>query len=252
MRFPPDLHKRFVEQAAWTRQAQVLFLQSAGLTEKSRVLEVGCGTGALLSSLASINPALYTGVDIQFDLLETAKENSNNFPLSCADGFYLPFPDDCFDTVVCHYFLLWIQNVSGMIKEMRRVTRPGGIIGALAEPDYGSRIDYPDEFSEIGRTQREALIHQGAEPDMGRKLASALARAGCERISQGILGSYQPQPPSDEQIESEQNLLKADLSTNMDTEPMQSLLQREKLEMAENTRVQFIPTFFCWGYNPEK
>jgi SAM-dependent methyltransferase len=250
MRFPSDIHKRFIEQAAWTRQAQVLFLQSAGLTEKSRVLEVGCGTGALLSSLASINPALYTGVDVQFDLLETAKLHGASLQITCANGFALPYPSGCFDAVVCHYFLLWIQEVTGVLKEMRRVTRPGGIIGALAEPDFGSRVDYPEEFSEIGRAQRDALIHQGADPDMGRKLASTLAEAGCKRISQGILGSYQPQPPSLAQIEAEHNLMMADLSTIMDSRFFQSLLLRGKQERLENTWVHFIPTFFCWGYNP--
>jgi hypothetical protein len=135
-----------------------------------------------------------------------------------------------------------------MLKEMMRVTRPGGSIGALAEPDYGSRIDYPEELSEIGRAQRTALIQQGADPDMGRKLASALSMAGCERISQGILGAYQPQPSSLEQIASEQNVLKADLSTIMNTDLNQSLILLDRTARLENTRVQFIPTFFCWGY----
>jgi len=248
MRFPVDLHKRFTEQAAWTRQAQILFLQSAGLTAESRVLEVGCGTGAFLTSLASINPAMYTGVDIQLDLVETARRNNTDLLLSCADGFALPFPDGYFDAVVCHYFLLWVQDVPGMLKEMMRVTRPGGTLGALAEPDYGSRIDYPEDLREISRVQHEALSHQGADPDMGRKLASALSLAGCERISHGILGAYQPQPQSLEQISSEQNVLKADLSTIMEPDSSQSLFLLDKATRLENTRVQFIPTFFCWGF----
>jgi hypothetical protein len=139
-----------------------------------------------------------------------------------------------------------------MLKEMMRVTRPGGIIGALAEPDYGSRIDFPEDLSEIGRAQRDALIQQGADPDMGRKLASSLSMAGCKRISQGILGSYQPQPQSQEQIASEQSVLKADLSTIVDAYPIQSLILLDRSTRLENTRVLFIPTFFCWGFIPGK
>ncbi len=75
MVFSPDIHQRFVEQARWTEQAQRLLFQSVGFEPESRILEVGCGTGAFLSSIASISPLNYTGIDIQLDLLKFARKN---------------------------------------------------------------------------------------------------------------------------------------------------------------------------------
>lgn len=250
MRFDPGLHERFVEQASWTRQAQSLFLQAASITPESRVLEVGCGTGAVIASLTSVAQAWYTGADIQLDLLECAAEKSNVFPFSCADGYSLPYAAGSFDAVFSHYFLLWIKDPLAILKEMRRVTRPGGLVAALAEPDYGSRIDYPDEFSAAGRVQRESLIHHGADPDSGRKLASLLASAGCEMIAYGIFGAFQPKPPEPSQIISEQAILEHDVASWMDPIALKTLLEFDSLSREKNTRVQFIPTFFGWGYNP--
>lgn len=247
MHFEADLHDRFVEQASWTRQAQSLFLQAANLKSDSRVLEVGCGTGAVLSSLASLTPAKYTGVDIQHDLLKLANPD---LPLLCADGYSLPFLSGFFDAVLCHYFLLWVKNIPAMLQEMRRVTRPGGLVAALAEPDYGSRIDYPDEFALSGKAQRAALMGQGADPDMGRKLPSALSAACFERVTYGILGSFQAGPQSIDQIRSEQTVLRNDLSKSMDTISLDALLEKDEHSQLANTRVQFIPTFFAWGHNP--
>jgi ubiquinone/menaquinone biosynthesis C-methylase UbiE len=249
MHFDTDLHDRFVEQASWTRQAQSLFLQAANLKPDSRVLEVGCGTGAVLSSVAAITPARFSGVDIQPDLLRLAHRRSPGLPLACADGYSLPFTTGCFDAVVCHYFLLWVKNVPAILREMRRVTRPGGLVAALAEPDYGSRIDYPDEFSHPGCAQRDALIGQGADPDMGRKLPQALADAGCQNIAFGILGAFQANPPSDNQVLSEMSVLKNDLAGHMYGSAFDSLLHKDERARLNNTRVQFIPTFFAWGYN---
>ena len=247
MRFEADMHKRFIEQAAWTRQAQALFVQAARLTADSAVLEVGCGTGAVLSSLAGITPAHYTGIDIQSGLLRHAAAAFPAFTFSHADGFHLPFRNDQFDAVLCHYFLLWVNNVPAVLREMRRVTRPGGYVAALAEPDYGSRIDFPAEFAEAGRAQRDALMRQGADPDMGRKLPAALAEAGCLDIAHGIVGSFMPVPPTEEQIQSELSILRNDLSNGDIHTESEILLASDAESRRRNIRVQFVPTFFGWG-----
>ena len=64
---------------------------------------------------------------------------------------------------------------------MVRVTHPGGFVLALAEPDYGGRIDYPTELSQIGDWQKNALKQQGANPLMGRELRSIFSHAGINK-----------------------------------------------------------------------
>jgi len=71
---------------------------------------------------------------------------------------------------------------------MRRVVKPGGWVVALAEPDYGGRIDYPDQLSALGWKQASALSAQGADTNAGRKLAGWLAETGLKGIQTGLLG----------------------------------------------------------------
>jgi SAM-dependent methyltransferase len=247
MNFPVGLHQRFVEQAAWTRQAQELFIQKSGLHSGSQILEVGCGTCALLASLRDNLPAQYFGIDIQYYLLDFARRENPTFGLARADAIKLPFPSDFFDAVVCHYFLLWVSDLAAVLDEIRRVTRSGGFIAALAEPDYGSQIQFPDEFGLIGKKQRDSLQKMGANPDIGRRLAFELTRSGCENVSIGILGSFNASPPNQETIRVEQSILISDIEKDMNKVDLQSLLAKDTEARSKNIRIQFVPTFFGWG-----
>ncbi|GAP23029.1 class I SAM-dependent methyltransferase [Leptolinea tardivitalis] len=247
MTFSKDIHNRFKEQASWTYQVQELFFKSAHLIPQSNVLEVGCGTGAFLQSLSSIGKVNLYGIDIQPDLLTAAQTNTISSQIACADANSLPFEDNLFDAVLCHYFLLWIKNIDRVLGEMYRVLKPGGMMAALAEPDYGSQINYPSEFSILGEKQRESLIRQGANPDFGRQLPTALARSGCSDISFGIMGAFQQVSYNSEQIKSEQQLISSDIHNEISEEALISLLKQDTLCRVENTRVHFIPTFYAWG-----
>jgi SAM-dependent methyltransferase len=249
MGFSTDLHRRFVEQAAWTKQAQQLFIEKANLNPKSRILEVGSGTGALLTSLNSIKSVEYYGIDIQYDLAAYSQGCEPSFRVACADAYYLPFSDGTFDAVVCHYLFLWLSDVAAALIEMRRVARSDGLIAALAEPDYGSQIQYPDEFAMIGKKQREALLHEGANPDFGRQLATTLVKSGCERVATGILGYFRESPYTQPQIVSEQEILISDIGNKIDEQSLRSVLEADRSSRLNNTRIQFVPTFFGWGYN---
>ena len=59
---------------------------------------------------------------------------------------------------------------------------------ALAEPDYGGRVDYPDTLARLGGLQTEAIRKQGADPETGRKLGWMFAQAGLSEIEVGVLG----------------------------------------------------------------
>ena len=71
---------------------------------------------------------------------------------------------------------------------MKRVTRPGGTVAALAEPDYGGRIDFPDSLGELGQWQAFALGSQGANPNVGRRLMAEFIAADLDSVESGLMG----------------------------------------------------------------
>ena len=139
-----DWHTRYLQQAGWTRDLRVYLFAKADAQSARRILEVGCGTGALLATIAS--SATLHGVDIDPHALAQCRVNAANAILTRGDGLALPYSNGSFDLVFCHYFLLWVNEPLQAVREMKRVTRPGGHVLALAEPDYFSRVDAPDEL----------------------------------------------------------------------------------------------------------
>ena len=94
-----------------------------GLTEKSRVLDIGCGKGFLLYEFTQVVPGItVTGIDISEYAIEHAKEEVRPF-LQVADAAGLPFADDSFDFVYSINTLhnLYCQDLDKALREMERV-----------------------------------------------------------------------------------------------------------------------------------
>jgi hypothetical protein len=136
------------------------------------------------------------------------------------------------------------------LKEMRRVTHPGGLVAAMAEPDYGGRIDYPDELAEIGQLQAAALRQQGADPNLGRRLANLFVDAGLSNVQTGLLGGHWNLSPSSEALESEWSVLESDLAGSIDKEKMEYLRSLDATAWKKGVRILFVPTFYAWGTVP--
>lgn len=244
---PQDWHKRFTQQAQWTKDLRAYLYQHSGIENANRVLEVGCGTGAILGNLPEVVP-LQVGLDIDYTHLNLAIRKSLRSSLTQGDGHTLPYPEDCFDITLCHFLLLWVADPAQVLSEMVRVTRPGGTVLALAEPDYGGRIDYPEELSQLGAWQTDSLRTQGADPLMGRKLAGLFQKAGLQSVETGALGGQWSGSPNGEAWESEWAVLESDLNHKPSfSEKLGFLKDLDKSAYEKGERVLFVPTFYAWG-----
>jgi SAM-dependent methyltransferase len=248
---PPEWHARFSLQARWTRSLRQYLYPRAGLEHARRVLDVGCGTGALHEELQQGLSLQVHGLDLDPLMLAEAARNYPRSIFSLGDAHALPYADSSFDIVLCHYLLLWVADPLQVLSEMRRVTRPGGALLALAEPDYGGRIDFPPDLDQLGRLQTRALRRQGAQPEMGRRLSALFTSLELEAVEVGVLGAQWSGPLSPAEQESEWAVIRSDLDDILPASQLRRLRQLDALTWQSGERVLYVPTFYAWGRAPK-
>jgi len=242
-----DWHQRFLIQAQWTEALRLYFYDLIKKDNLLSVLDVGCGTGALLPEMDALSPAQIFGLDIDLDHLRMAQQVFPECSLIGSDVHYLPFKTSSFDLVTCHYFLMWVGNPEHALSELHRITKPGGSVVAFAEPDYGGRIDYPPEFIRIRDYQISSLLNAGADPRLGRKLKSLFTAGGFSDLEYGVYqGSWQGDI-STQEFESEWKILSDDLAGILNKSELQALKKHDLGTRKQGSRVVYVPTFYAWG-----
>lgn len=93
-----------------------------------RGVDLGCGTGWFTRRLAASAPAAtLTGVDLSPGMTLQARQNSPEaISWIVGDAEQLPLPDDSCDLVFSNLMIQWCQDFRGVLRESRRVLRPGG------------------------------------------------------------------------------------------------------------------------------
>ncbi|MCU7892483.1 MAG: methyltransferase domain-containing protein [Candidatus Thiodiazotropha sp. (ex Ustalcina ferruginea)] len=136
------------------------------LPPSAQMLEVGCGTGAMLRFLASRSgfSGKAIGVDQSLPFVEAASkfaqlENvSDKIDFHVGDAHRLDFPPATFDVVIANTLISHVTQPATVLEEMARVVRPGGTV-AIFDGDYAS------------------LTYAIPDHDFGHKMDVALAKA---------------------------------------------------------------------------
>jgi ubiquinone/menaquinone biosynthesis C-methylase UbiE len=234
-------HSRYLQQAEWTHDLRVYLFEQAELANAQHVLEVGCGTGAILREL-NTSASLY-GLDLDPAALTECRINAPAVSLTRGDGFSLPYADKSFYIAYCHFLLLWAKDPLQVVREMVRVSH---CVLALAEPDYSQRVDEPNELKLLGEWQIEALRRQGANPFFGAQLAETFYQAGINLIETGPIQS-QVVMRSAEDWENEWMVIEADLDGWVPSVEIQKMKELDKIARSHGRRTLHVPTFFAWG-----
>jgi SAM-dependent methyltransferase len=128
----------------WSARLAPMFLDFLGLKKGAAVLDVGCGTGALAQAvLKREDSATITGIDPAESLVEYCKSRfaSERAQFKSASAEKLPYPDGTFDYTLALLVFSFVHEADRSAREMRRVTRPGGIVGACAWHAEGLSMD---------------------------------------------------------------------------------------------------------------
>ena len=107
-----------------------MLVEAARIGAGERVLDIGCGTG-IAALAAAGRGAEATGVDINAGMLAVARRKAPDVSWIEAPAEDLPFVDDAFDVVLCQFALMFFADRSRALREMARVTRPGGRIALM-------------------------------------------------------------------------------------------------------------------------
>jgi SAM-dependent methyltransferase len=240
-----DWHKRYLQQAKWTHDLRTYLFKKAGLNNASDVLEVGCGTGAILGELP--NHISLHGLDIDSAALTQCRINVPTASLVQGDALQLPYAGEVFNIVYCHFLLLWVDDPLQALLEMKRVGKSGADVIAFAEPDYTARLDEPRDLIPLGKSQTESLRRQGADPGLGGRLADLFFRAGIELNETGTIQNAGNEP-SPTEWEVEWAVLEADLTGFVPSDDLQKMKRLDQQARGRGDRKLYVPTYFAWGH----
>jgi ubiquinone/menaquinone biosynthesis C-methylase UbiE len=180
--------ERLVEQAEHWRHR--LIASGTQLEPGTRLLEVGCGAGAVLAVLGQEFPGVHlTGVDIEAKQLEFARGHLERCGVEAtlmqADARALPFGDESFDHVWMMWFLEHIAEPPAVLREAKRVLVRGGAITAI-EVDYSTvRTEpSPPAIEALFRAMVQGMAASGWS-DAGTRLPGWLREAGFREVEEG-------------------------------------------------------------------
>lgn len=112
----------------------------AGIAGAQRVLDVGCGPGALTAELVRrLGAGLVSAVDPSEPFVEAARERHPGVAVRRASAERLPFDDDTFDATLAQLVVHFMAHPGTGLGEMARVTRPGGVIAACVWDHAGGQ-----------------------------------------------------------------------------------------------------------------
>ena len=111
-----------------------------GVGEIRRVLDIGCGTGHLMTQVGQrLRPDSVLGLDIAEGMTRVARDRTGHGAI-CADAEAMPLSDAAFDLLVSSFALQWCPDLPQVFAESHRVLQPGGrfyftlpVVGTLAE-----------------------------------------------------------------------------------------------------------------------
>ena len=155
------------------------------------LIDVGCGPATITADLAGrVAPGRVVGLDAASGALEAARATlaERDLPagveLTDGDIMSLPFDDGTFDVAHAHQVLQHLSDPVGALAEMRRVTRPGGIV-AVRDAVYSAMAWYPEpEGMKLWRSVYMATARaNGGEPDAGGRLLAWARRAGFAEVT---------------------------------------------------------------------
>lgn len=183
-------HAWLLRQSVQTRPYRAMLLSVMDVAAGASIADVGAGTGALTLDLLGQAPGCrVVALDLDAVALEILGRIAASLGVAdrvearSAPAQLTGLPSGQFDWTVCRYLLQHVPDPGEVVREMARITRPGGRV-ALMDVDDGIDLAYPpypqpvkDLYAAVGASQGQS----GGDRQVGRKLHRLLVDAGLAR-----------------------------------------------------------------------
>jgi SAM-dependent methyltransferase len=181
-----DAYDRFMGR--YSRQLSAQMAELAEVRAGQRVLDVGCGPGALTGELVSrLGAAAVTAVDPSAPFVAAARERNPGVRVELASAEALPFADGEFDASLAQLVVHFMSDPVAGLAEMARVTRSGGVVAACVWDHAGRRGPLSAFWEAVAATNPGAPDESLLPGTREGELAELFAAAGLADIESAVL-----------------------------------------------------------------
>jgi SAM-dependent methyltransferase len=181
-----EAYGRFMGQ--FSEPLAVQFAEYAGVRAGQRAVDVGCGPGALTAPLVDrLGADAVAAIDPSEPFVEAARERFPGVDVRAGDAEHLPFADDDFDVALAQLVVLFMTDPATGLLEMRRVTRPGGVVAACVWDHAGDAGPLSTFWRAVRETDPGAGDESGLPGVREGHLAELFDAAGLTDIEDSVL-----------------------------------------------------------------
>ena len=181
-----DAYGRFMGRYAEPLAPQ--FADLAGVRPGQRVLDVGCGPGALTAVLVErVGAGSVTAIDPSPSFVAAARSRLPGVDVNEGTAERLPHDDDGFDAALAQLVVHFMGDPVAGLREMGRVTRPGGTVAACVWDHGGGHGPLSLFWSVVNELRHGARDESGLPGSRDGQLAELARAAGLREVEGGEL-----------------------------------------------------------------
>jgi SAM-dependent methyltransferase len=194
---PADAYDRFMGR--YSQPLGPLFADFAGVHAGQRVVDVGCGPGALTGELvARLGADAVAAADPSPSFVDAARTRFPGVDVRQATAEQLPFDDESFDLALAQLVVHFMSDPVAGLREMARVTRPGGMVVACVWDHHGGRGPLSPLWDVVNELDEGVEDESRLAGSRGGHLTELFEAAGLADVEESDLTVHVEHPTFDE------------------------------------------------------